>query len=341
MPTVSRIRGAILEEIVLALLHKAGYRILDENDGEEIKDGPRGLELRGRGEWHQVDALVGYDFTPAFIYPIRLIVEAKAYLPTGNNKGKVGINVVRNAVGVLKDVNEDYFSYSLNREEYKIRRFNYTYAIFSLYGFTQNAQRYAIAHQIFLIQYYYMPLFQGLQKEFSKITEKSHIFKNLKKFNLKAFRKSLRKFLKNEYLEILRLMVNFLFKEGIEIMKKIKKEVDKIGGSYFGLLNGEYPIHILSQKPIRGIESEEEVYAEIRIREAKYVELTFRNNKLYFELPELIAELSEKIWENKISFIALTGFINNIRRSLIIKLDEKWLRDYLEKLKNKTKELIL
>jgi len=155
----------------------------------------------------------------------------------------------------------------------------------------------------------------------------------------------LRKVLKNEELEILRLMLDFLLDEEIKIIKKIKEEVDKIGGSYFGLLNGEYPIHVLSQEPIKGIESEEEVYAEIRIREAKYVELTFRDNKLYFELPEVIAELFEKIWENKkkvadlkqryISFITLTGFINNIRRSLIIKLDEKWLRNYLKRLKTR------
>ena len=129
-PTIPQIRGAILEELVLVLLDKAGYRILNENDGDELRNGPNGLELQGRGEWHQVDALVSYDFTPAFIYPLRLIVEAKAY------DTKVGIDVIRNAVGVVKDVNENYFTHkSTQGQEYKIRRFNYAYAVFSLNGF--------------------------------------------------------------------------------------------------------------------------------------------------------------------------------------------------------------
>ena len=114
------------------------------------------LHLQGRGDWHQTDALVSYDHTPAFIYPVRLIVEAKAFSSNSRSKGKVGLNVVRNAVGVLKDVNENYFSFSdSDSVEHKIRRFNYTYAVFSLNGFTKSAQKYAIAHQIFLIQYYY------------------------------------------------------------------------------------------------------------------------------------------------------------------------------------------
>jgi hypothetical protein len=116
MASINQVRGALLEEVVLKLLENAGYRRLTEADadGGELRMGRSGLELRGRGEWHQVDALVSYDFTPAFIYPIRLIVEAKAYL---KNNGKVDIKDIRNAVGVLKDVNENYFSFNSSMQK--------------------------------------------------------------------------------------------------------------------------------------------------------------------------------------------------------------------------------
>jgi hypothetical protein len=45
---LSKIRGYMLEEIVLVLLENAGYRILNESDGEDIRMGRSGLELQGR-----------------------------------------------------------------------------------------------------------------------------------------------------------------------------------------------------------------------------------------------------------------------------------------------------
>lgn len=338
MAELAQIRGAILEESILILLENAGYRILDENDGQEVRRGHSGLELQGRGEWHQVDALVSSDCTPSFLYPIKLIVEAKAYLPNSNNRGRVGINVVRNAVGVLKDVNENYFSYSLGSQGiyFKLRRFNYSYAIFSLYGFTENAQRYAIAHQIFLIQYYFNPLFERIKQLISQLREWA-LFTS-REIELKQFREYVRMFLKGNINDL----QDFLSSEGQQIINEIKEELSTIGGSYFGLLNGEYPIHLVSKIPLSQIR-EDEILARIHIQEAKYVSLQFNNNILYFELPESIVEIFSKIWGDKIriaktkreymSYITLTGKIDNIRRNLIIKLDTEWLENYLRRIK--------
>lgn len=338
MAELAQIRGAILEEIILILLENADYRILDKNDGQEVRRGHSGLELLGRGEWHQVDALVSYDFTPSFLYPIRLIVEAKAYLPNSSNRGRVGINVVRNAVGVLKDVNENYFSYSLGSQGiyFKLRRFNYSYAIFSLYGFTENAQRYAIAHQIFLIQYYFNPLFERTKQLISQLREWALFTSG--EIELKQFREYVRMFLKGNINDL----QDFLSSEGQQIINEIKEELSTIGGSYFGLLNGEYPIHLVSKIPLSQIR-EDEIRARIHIQEAKYVSLQFNNNILYFELPESIGAIFSKIWGDKIriaktkreyiSYITLTGKIDDIRRNLIIKLDTEWLENYLRRIK--------
>jgi len=344
MPTISKIRSAILEELVLVLLERAGYRILNESDGDEIRNGHSGLEIQGRGEWHQVDALASYDFTPAFVYPLRLIVEAKAYLPSGYRMGKVGIDVVRNAVGVLKDINENYFSHRVCKYEYKFRRFNYTYAVFSLYGFTKNAQRYAIAHQIFLIQYYYTPLFKGIRNILARINKQTgrKYFNNLNKFDLKDFRKMISDFLKTGDPGTLGKYFNG---KGQNLMSKLRDKLEKINGSYFGLLNGEYPIHILSKKPIRGIEDRDVIEAKVSVNEIGYVKINFNNNELVFELPEDVAQVFAKVWDkNKAinltrkytSFITLSGEIDGIRRSIRIEFDESWLEKYLEVCYKKT-----
>lgn len=339
MSTLAQIRGGILEEIILILLENAGYRILDESDGEKIRKGPNGLELQGRGEWHQVDALVAYDFLPSFIYPIRLIVETKAYLPKSRNRGRIGIGVIRNAVGVLKDVNENFFSYSSHSKnnEYKFSRFNYVYSVFSLCGFTKNAQRYAIAHQIFLFQYHFNPLFEDIKNLIFQVDNWELFTK--KNFELAELRRIIRDYLQNKS----SVKDNLFTDKGKQMIRKLKEELDKIKGSYFGLLNGEYPIHLVSEKPLNQIQADE-ILSEIHINKARYVTLEFNNNKLYFELPEVIAKVFLKIWSDKvkiaktkkeyISYITLTGKIEGIRRSLVIKLDKNWLDEYLKNIIN-------
>ena len=56
MATIGQIRGSILEEAVLYLLKKVGYKIVrsrkDSIDDSDLHDGGSGLELQGRGTWH-------------------------------------------------------------------------------------------------------------------------------------------------------------------------------------------------------------------------------------------------------------------------------------------------
>lgn len=344
MASAAQVRGLILEEFVLKLLVNAGYRILNEEEGDEIRNGHNGLELQGRGEWHQIDALVGYDHTPAFIYPIRLIVEAKAYLPSSYTNGHVSLQVIRNAVGVLKDVNENYFSHSIDSSEFKYKRFNYAYAIFSLNGFTRNAQRYAIAHQIFLIQYYHNRLFDAVRHTLFQINDKNLylFFPGLRDISLNDFRLYLRK----RFDTVSDIATNdiSLSREGDKLIKELTKSLHDIRGSYFGLLNGEYPIHITSKHPISGIENRDTIDAKVYIENAKLIKISFNNNKLFFELPDYLAQLFQRVWSKKrlvaetkrrtISYISITGIIDGIKRNLIIRLDRDWLDNYINRLKS-------
>ncbi len=165
MPHISQIRGALLEEAVLFLLRNVGYQTIEPptiaaypEQGHGLHIGPSGLEARGRGTWHQLDALAAWTHSPAFLYPLRLIVEAKCYSP-----GRpIGIDVPRNCVGVLKDLSENYFTIRAGEEVLQLPQFNYAAAVFSASGFTRGAAEYAVAHQVFLIQYQHVPIMQPL-----------------------------------------------------------------------------------------------------------------------------------------------------------------------------------
>ncbi|WP_416978776.1 hypothetical protein [Streptomyces sp. T028] len=94
---------------------------------------------------------------PPFSLPIRLFAEAK-FIRT-----KVGLPTVRNGHGVVHDLNENVVT-TLGKGSGPHRpraRYHYSYAIFSTSGFTQDAQEFALAHQISLIDLS-LPDFQPL-----------------------------------------------------------------------------------------------------------------------------------------------------------------------------------
>src|SRR5258707_15450260 len=106
MADISGIRGMLLEEAILYLLRVSGYRTLEiltpGNDPTIHGDCYSGLKVLGRGGVHQIDAIADFTITLPFSYPHRLLVEAKCY----SDDRPIGIEFVRNAVGVLKDVGE-------------------------------------------------------------------------------------------------------------------------------------------------------------------------------------------------------------------------------------------
>lgn len=144
-------KGYLLEVVLSKLIEVNGYEVITaENIGntDEFKScGRNGLKVKGRGGYHQFDTLGTFRVTPPFVYPLRLFVEAKFYSPDR----PVGIEKVRMGVGILDDINTNYSTVNMTSAELFRVRYNYHYAIFSTSGFSNDAQRYAIAHKIHLI----------------------------------------------------------------------------------------------------------------------------------------------------------------------------------------------
>jgi hypothetical protein len=146
MVSESALRGYVLEEVLARLLSRSGYRLLVEagQDPDALRDGRHGLLVRGRGSDHQADALGELLIPTPFSLPLRLFLEAKF------REDRAGLADVRNALGVVNDVNEQYAS-GVPRD-LPLRRHHYRYVLVSVSGFTEEAQKYALAHQISLIE---------------------------------------------------------------------------------------------------------------------------------------------------------------------------------------------
>jgi hypothetical protein len=353
MASIGQVRGMLLEEIVLNLLSKVGYRTVTAGE-EGTHLGPAGLMLRGRGTWHQIDGLAALDHGPAFTYPIRLLVEAKCY-----SRYAVDISTIRNCVGVLRDVSENYFVQRdpVADDEVALPRYNFLSAVFSTSGYTDEAQRFALAHQIFLIQYKNIPALAKIITLLLSVNERE--FPSWRQgFGpdnsgptpeaLGQLRRVFRRAL-TEQVEPF-LVIGLLRGAGIEKLLTLARLTTEIQGSYYGMIQGQYPVHLLSPAPIPP-----DLFVgadEVRCRiygsrpETWFIEPSWMNQnepgyfRLEFGLPDQVARLVRRVWGNPelvanakreyFSFIALSGVIGGVRRQVRLTLDDHWLDTYLE-----------
>jgi hypothetical protein len=344
-------RGLILEELVLHLLTLVGYRIVTPGE-EGTQQGHSGLEVRGRGEWHQIDALAAFDRTPAFMYPLRLLLEAKCYA-----RGRpVGIEVARNAVGVLKDVSENYFTYTPlgpAGTAVQVPRFNYHAAIFSTSGYTSSAQRFAIAHQIFLIQYERVPLLEPVVDGLLSLQDQHIRGLGGNEVEISArLRSDVRQMLKDGQNAVQRAD-SALSPEGFEHVRvDVVEPLLRIEGSYFGMLQGRWPMHLLSRKPLpeEAFLGRDEVGCRVYGRDSdrwSFVPVGLQEGdpslfRLEFDIPaEVVGFVREargdpfalaQVKQEHFSYLDLAGRIGGIQRHVRLRLDEDWLGAYLERI---------
>ncbi len=183
------LRGYILEEVLAYLIRNTGYKLLvaKSQDPHSLEERGNGLVVKGRGANHQADVLGELQWIPAFTFPIRLFVEAKF------RNGKTGIGSVRNAVGVVLDINQNNFP---SRESGEIfQKFHYAFALFSTSGFSPQAMSMALAHQISLIDLSgleFQSLLESIAETSDKVVERAGQLFAAHNENRSYFLKSLR-----------------------------------------------------------------------------------------------------------------------------------------------------
>lgn len=175
MFTPGQLRGMLLEEALLYLLRATGYRTVGTAGNDPtLKNGSAGLNVLGRGAVHQIDAIADFMVQHPFSNPQRLLIEAKCLKPGE----RVGLPVIRNALGVLRDVSEYWVSRGRGhhaRTQIPKPRFHYQYAVFSATGYSAHAESFAFAQDIYLIPLqnsrYVQPIIQNIRDAAEAIHE--------------------------------------------------------------------------------------------------------------------------------------------------------------------------
>jgi len=214
-----QVRGLFFEQLVRRLVTLSGYK--------KVSSG----FVPGRGEKHQIDAFGRYEFVIPFTYPIRLICEAK-WLKRG-----IHLNHVRDFEGVIKDISENYFSTrGIRGKDFTwkfLNRYTDCGVFFSATNFTDPAQHYAYAQGIYLVPFEGNSIVEDLLKELERIAGqnnqafKTKMFFNMAEDKTKAtYSKKAQQIIRNS--------------------KTFRKMLSKIG-TYLGILDGIYPVHILTR----------------------------------------------------------------------------------------------
>lgn len=304
-------KGYIFESVIWRLLKQQGYIHVETS------------ELNGRGAKHQIDAYGVLSYPTPFIYPIRLICEAKCY------KDSIGLSVARNFVGVIKDISENYIvGEDHNRNTHE--RFTDVGCIFGSNSFVLEAQDYSWAHGIFLVSFNKVSML-------SPIINKIHNFTESNKFSESMSINDLRDAFWRDY-------------EQNDRLDDIALVVSIIDGIYPIILVGknDWLSHLDSVIPLEREEvNVEKVNREDSEYDSRFI-LSIKDREVYFVLPKVIAykiieriksvEKGDKIFEIDLPYISKRGD-NSIRRifkiNVILRKEEK--QSYVKELEDTIK----
>jgi len=325
----------LLEEVLLFLLRHSGYKTVEKAGNDPtLKDGRSGIEVLGRGEKHQIDAIADYKASPPFCNPQRLLVEGKMY----DSNYPVGLPVIRNAVGVLKDINEFFYSSDIENEPSK-NRYHYTYGIFSASGYRKSAMRYAYAHDIYLIpvaqSHFFRPVVNSIRSinadDLRNSGLKIQTLRNIVRENLKSDIETLFSISETE--------LNYKLKEYICECKKIRFAFIAIAGNSFPILLIPSPDFNLSE--LNSINN----YRLFFNQEGWYIE-DVNNRRLFsFDLPAelfklfanegvLTQQAALDLKESRLADFRIIVEQDNELKSIKMNLDREWIQTIRDLMNN-------
>ena len=207
----SQAQGYYFEEIVRYLMKKTNYINVTSQ------------KIPGRGADHQIDSVGFFAFTIPFIHPVRLIAEAKWH----KDNNKIGLGSMRDFVGLMKDISENYFVPMSSRGKRKRPKLEDRYtdagAYFSVSGFSSKAQNFAWAHGIYLISFGMNTIFEPLINR-AKVLIDQDLTQSISKMG------------------VIEMAQNHFNND-----QDLKRELNRIY-FYVGILNGIYPVMITSDK---------------------------------------------------------------------------------------------
>lgn len=342
-----KIKGDLFEIVILHLLIKNGFTLIDKSDESRVKeDRKHFIELKGRGEWHQIDCPMDCDFITPFMFPIRLLGEVKFF------KGKIEKDKIREYIGVIKDIQENYFADT--NVQILPQRYIEIGAFFSANGFSVEAEHLAYAHGIRTISYENNFIINDIKRKIEELESYYIDYKKIEKNNYSIYLNAMYNFFDGKNDQSNSDILNFCLEDGYQ---KVLNElyslvIDKIKASFIGysdmglslhfLGKDMFPYEIFDQKD----ESECKVYMEHFYEDDYYFCIMFtedhKKRKFYFTPPKILVEAAKKsrkelLQQKNTVFhkVNINLIINGVKRTLTIKIDNKWLLELLKCKKKK------
>lgn len=328
MTNFSQLRGMLLEEAILYLLRASGYKTIESIDGDDtLENHAAGLAVKGRGGKHQIDAIADFTITPPFSYPQRLLLEAKC-----ENKD-VGLPIVRNAFGVLRDVEELWVpspSSTILR-----KRYHYQYAIASINGFSQEAQIYAYAHDIYLLALENTSYFYQISEAIKAFSDDNEIVLQRDRHWLHQLRIAIRESLK-QGTDGLPIEIQEV---AMQLLSHYLTACRSVRSGAIAILNGRFPVMLIPNPNLRLNDIEEQEVRVFRGDENRgwFITTQNRSERLFsFDIPQELFEFYADDGElsriraldlkaENMGTIQLILTMNQRIRVITLRLDTNWI----------------
>lgn len=336
-----KLKGYLLELVLAKLLKQNNFVPVDPMRERKVRvrENRKGfIEFKGRGCWHQIDLPFDYKRNIPFIYPIRLLGEAK-YHEKSINK-----TYIREYIGVLKDIKENYVVANGAKLKNLTRRRMEVGAIFSASGFQKEAEKLAYAHGIKTISYKNNPIFKKICEDIKDLEENHLSVKSIQKGNWHSFREDTITCLDSSNVDIYEENGEDTFFDGDykESLRKLCKTVNKVKTSFIAMTATGFMLHFLGEE-----EFPEELFYRTDIGYCRvfyeeyilpkersfWIEFTAdsRRRRFYFTPPESLDRaailgrnnvLNEK--ENVFKGLNVSKELDGITRNLVIEMDRDW-----------------
>lgn len=324
------------ELVILRLIRENGFQeILTVDNYRTRRDREQFFEMRGRGCWHQIDCPCQYDKFVAFVNPIRLLGEVKYY------SRPITKDHIRQFVGVLKDIQENYFTTDDVNEP--TNRYTELGAFFSSSGFEKEAEKLAFAHNIKTVSHKNVwilePLKRALEElELNYLSAKECVSVGRQSEFVRAFKICL----EGDVGSLREFSRHYLPADGFyAVMDRLFGSFRAINSSFVATTSAGVLLHFVGEH-----EFPENLFQDTDLQltrvfyfkenSARYFYLEFaadlHRRRYYFNPPIALDQAAfygqrEAVYQKRQIFqtIHLTRQISGLSRNLVLALDQGWL----------------
>ena len=339
----AQLKGYLFELVILELLRKNNFVEINcwHEDKNRVRNNRDGfVEFRGKGTWHQIDCPCDYSCTIPFSYPLRLLGEAKFY------KNPLDKKYIREYIGVIKDIQENYFVPVNSRYNDVPPRKMEIGVYFSANGFQEEAEKLAYAHGIKTISYENNVIIKRIKDLIDEFVENYISVRILRDGEWYKFKNYFVNVMRNGYFTIYENHDNDFSKyvaNGFEnIISDIYHSLVLIRSSFFATTATDVFIHFISDSefPAEIFNNNDRglcrVYYNYDNFQNRYFWMEIRGDekrrRFYFTPPKSLDEaalygkgtiLNEK--EIIFRYLNVNIQLEGINRNIVLEIDRDWL----------------